>query len=234
MGHGASTCAAGRCDRGHHVARRPAAGAYRRAAALDRRGAGGLAAARRGREGHTEVLYGSRVLRRAGRRSPDLPGLHQEPRTGRVSRLDAEAGAAASHRTGEADVGSRLDRRRPRRLRRSSSRGVPYGRSPCVPVGRRSGPDGARGRHRRGRRHDSRRALADRSRPAAEDHACRVLGVPHAGAARRQRRPRRAAQPPMGIAAPGPASMRSTRSAGAKAGPGRRARSRTPATAYRG
>ena len=34
---------------------------------------------------YTEAEY----LRRAGRRSPDLPGLHQEPRTGRVSRLDA-------------------------------------------------------------------------------------------------------------------------------------------------
>ena len=63
----------------------------------------------------------------------------------RVSRLDAEAGPAAAHRTGEADIGSRLARRRPRGLRRSSSRGVPYGGSPRVPVGRRSGPDGREG-----------------------------------------------------------------------------------------
>ena len=56
-----------------HVARRPVPGADRRAAALDRQGAGGLGAAHRGREGRAEVLYGSRVLRRARRRSADLP-----------------------------------------------------------------------------------------------------------------------------------------------------------------
>ena len=50
-GYGASTCAAGRRNRGRHVARRPAAGADWRAAALDRRGARGLGAAHRGREG---------------------------------------------------------------------------------------------------------------------------------------------------------------------------------------